>query len=51
LLLVTALDLKGMDAIGWELQEVPEPATLGLFAMAVAGLVGLRRRASAGPMR
>jgi hypothetical protein len=41
LLVVTTLDLQGLDVVGWDL-SVPEPATLGLLATMILGLAGLR---------
>jgi hypothetical protein len=45
---VSALDLAGFDAIGWDLsaaaRAVPEPTSIMLFGLAVAGLFTSRRR-------
>ncbi|MGE0417018.1 MAG: NF038122 family metalloprotease [Acetobacteraceae bacterium] len=43
LMTISSRDLQALDVIGWDV-NVPEPATLGLFATAVLGLVRLRRK-------
>ncbi|MGB1197941.1 MAG: NF038122 family metalloprotease [Thalassotalea sp.] len=42
----TAMDLFAFDAIGWDINfaKVPEPSTVGIFGLALAGLVSTRRR-------
>lgn len=40
---ISKLDLLAFDAIGWDVVKVPEPGTLGLFAIGI-GLMGLGRR-------
>lgn len=44
-LVVKPIDLLAMDAIGWNLNTVPEPATLGLFGLGGI-LMAVRRRYS-----
>ena len=42
---VTAVDLRTIDVIGYDLAEVPEPGTLTLFAGGLAMMLAARRRA------
>lgn len=45
--LFTELDFAGIDDLGWQVSPVPEPATvLGVAALGLAGMWGLRRRSS-----
>lgn len=43
---ISAVDLKLLDVIGWNLRSVPEPSTIQLFGFGVMGLIGVavRRR-------
>ena len=43
---VTALDILAFDAIGWDINTaaVPEPTTVAIFGLALAGLASTRRR-------
>ena len=43
---ITPTDITAMVALGWEAEptSAPEPATISLFATALAGLVAVRRR-------
>ncbi|MGI9242539.1 MAG: PEP-CTERM sorting domain-containing protein [Verrucomicrobiales bacterium] len=42
--LFTALDIAGLDDVGWDIAEIPEPRTGMLLGTAIALLVGRRRR-------
>lgn len=42
----TLFDLTAFDVIGWDLHAVPEPGSLTLCSLAVAGWYGARRRRS-----
>ena len=44
---LTYADIRAMDLIGWDVQSVPEPGTITLFAAGMAGLMFMRRRNSA----
>ncbi len=46
-LIVTPLDLFAFDAIGWNLNVVPEPGTLTLGAAWLLGVAAIRRRLKA----
>jgi hypothetical protein len=37
-------DLRAMDLIGWDVQSVPEPGTIILFALGMAGILWLKKR-------
>ena len=40
---ISAADLEAMDAIGWSVSAVPEPAPAALFTIGLAGLCARRR--------
>ncbi len=42
---VTALDVRALDVLGYDLIAVPEPGTWALLGFGVVGLVWMRRRA------
>jgi hypothetical protein len=39
---ITAADLLALDAIGWTVSAVPEPASTALFAAGLAVVAGVR---------
>ena len=39
---ITAADLLALDAIGWTVSAVPEPASMALFAAGLAAVAGMR---------
>ncbi len=41
---VSAVDVRLMDVIGYDLAEIPEPGTLSLFAGGLALMIAVRRR-------
>lgn len=44
LMTISAADVAALDAIGWNVTSVPEPATYGLFGVGLAALAWRRRR-------
>jgi hypothetical protein len=42
---ITMLDLRGFDVIGWNLEPIPEPATILLSGMGLLAVIAFRKRA------
>jgi hypothetical protein len=40
---LSSADLRAMDLIGWDVQSVPEPGTIGLLAVGMAGILWMKR--------
>jgi hypothetical protein len=41
---LSSADLRAMDLIGWDVRAVPEPGTIGLLGVGMAGMLWMRRR-------